>query len=647
MIALGGWRGGKSERGDSSSTVFIASTQEAIDSGWLLQALDYAEQRLAAKEIPVTFLPWNDAFGAGDMTAEKLVSFSSTVGAAIVVLTGDDSTESRGEQSSSPRDNLVFESGLFLSHLGFGKVLLLREKNSKVPSDLLGVNLVSFSKPDDDSPSKVAIQNLGREICEFVSAVFAKTPSDEENPVTRAITKSLERTEAHSSEIRSAIAGRPRHGDPIPMPDACMAYVDAVDEVQGAFLTTTYLDSAFWTLKQMPVIEANRKLADRVREGGTAKRLILLPQPIEKELTAQREKRRSLRTSHPKLVERMDREFNSLAKANKNLDESGFQVKVVFDHDDLWEDLPEGINFSAGDTELAVFDKDRIDIYSGFTRSGLPAAKVFDRTTHRNFKTIYELTLGYVDELWNSGHAEDFSVFEAEMQDVIEESKAEVDYEPNWLLKYDADADENDARLKREELTFVIDSLSGSEEVGRHLDLGTCTGRYLEALRQQLTIKESVGVDYDPDCIAHCKRAHQEMLRNGGFRIVDADIRNSDSLPSERFDIITCMMGTLCHLRRASERHPYDDPWQAGLENLASRLTEDGDAFVAIWNAGTVAGGNGSMLLSIYPRRSNEILLKQSPPPEEFESRLEQAKLKSVAHALIEQRLHVYHLRHA
>jgi len=238
--------------------VFIASTEEAIASGWLLQALDHAEKRLAAKEVPVNFLPWNDAFGPGDMTAEKLVSFSSTVGAAIVVLTGDDNTESRGEETASPRDNLVFESGLFLSHLGFDKVLLLREESSKVPSDLLGVNLVSFRKPDD---SKVAIQNLGREICEFVSSAFTKVSPDGEGSVTRAITKSLQRTEAHSSEIRTAIAGRPRHGDPIPMPDACMAYVDAVDEVQNTFLTTTYLDSSFWTIKQIPVIEANSKLA--------------------------------------------------------------------------------------------------------------------------------------------------------------------------------------------------------------------------------------------------------------------------------------------------------------------------------------------------------------------------------------------------
>lgn len=645
MIGFSGWLSGKGDRGDTPS-VFIASTQEAIDNGWLLKALSHAEARLADKEVPVNFLPWNEFFGPGDMTAEKLVGFASTVGAAIVVLTGDDSTQSRGEESSSPRDNLVFESGLFLSHLGFGKVLLLREENSKIPSDLLGVNLISFKKPDGDSPSAIAIQNLGREICEFVSSVFTKSSGEVDGSVTRAITKSLQRTEAHSSEIRAAISGRPRHGDPIPMPDACMAYVDAVDEVESTFLTTTYLDSSFWTMRQMPVIEANNKLADRMKEGGTARRLILLSQPFEDEIKAQRERRRSLRTAHPNLVEQMDREFKSLARANKNLNESGFSVKVVFDHDDLWQGLPEKMPFSEGETELAVFDSDRIDVYSGFTGNGLPAAEVFDKTTHRSFETIYELTSSYVDELWNSDHAEDFSVFETEMQEVIDENRFEIDYEANWLLKYDADADENDARLKREEMAFVVDALSGNGNVEKHLDLGTCTGRYLAALRQCLDIDVSVGVDYDSDCIAHCKRVHRELLQNNRFRIVDADLRYSDSLPGERFDLVTCMMGTLCHLRMGQVRGPYDDAWQLGLENLAGRLAEGGDAFVAVWNTGTSVGNNGSPLLSIYPRRTNEILLRQSPSPEEFEGRLEQAKLRAVSHGLIEQRLHVYHLRH-
>jgi hypothetical protein len=352
------------------------------------------------------------------------------------------------------------------------------------------------------------------------------------------------------------------------------------------------------------------------------------------------------------MVEQMDQEFSAFEKSNMDLVDSGFDVKVVYDHGELWRYLPEGMHFSSGDSELAVFDEDRIDIYSGFTKNGLPSARVFGRTTHRSFKTIYDMTINYVNGLWESPYAEDFASFAKELGSVIEENQYELDYEPNWLLKYDDDADQGDARLKQEELTFVIESLAGGgngSSIERHLDLGTCTGRYLAALREHLEIGVSIGVDLDSDCIEHCKRKHRDALKNERrFRIMDADIRDSESLPGENFDLITCMMGTLCHLRRESSTGgPYEDPWQEGLHNLAVRLAKDGDAFVAIWNTDSLPGSSTPSLLSIYPRRSTEILLKQSPAKNEFEARLEQANLKAVSHSLIEKRLHVYHLQHA
>jgi SAM-dependent methyltransferase len=654
MIGFSGWRGSKGDRGDKSSTVFVASSKEAIDSEWLLEALQIAQDKLRDDGVPASFELWNQAFEPNEMTAEAIVGIARTVGAAIVVLTADDETHSRGTSSLAPRDNLLFEAGLFLSHLGFGRVLLLREDKSKVPTDLLGVTLPSFSKPPgEERLDGVATQRLGQRICRFVSDVFDSPAADAESSVTRAIQKSVERAEARSTEIRSAISGPPRHEVPIPLQDAPMAYVDAVEEVQDTFIATTYLDSAFWTMRQVPVIEANESLAERIEKaGGTAKRLILLTQPIEAEIRSQRERRRSLRSMQPRMVERMDKEFNALAKANKDLVRSGFDVRVAFDHDDLWKLYLNGVMpFSAGDTELAVFDQDRIDIYSGFTSNGMPTAKVFGSSTHRGFRTIYDQTIEYVNELWHSDHAEDFGVFAGELSDLITESAYELDYESNWLLKYDEDADPGDARLKQEELKFVLEALANQSDAlegARHLDLGTCTGRYLAKLRERLAIELSIGVDLDADCIDHCKRVHAALLKDEHrFRIIDADIRKSESLPNEKFDLVTCMMGTLCHLRRISERSgSFEDPWQSGLENLAARLESDGDAFVAIWNTEDVPGSLPP-LLSIYPQRSRELLLKHSPSQKEFESRLEQARLRSVSHGLIEKRLHVYHLQHA
>ena len=654
MIGFSGWRPGRGEREDNSSTVFVASTQEAINAGWLLEALRWAEKRLAEEGKTAKFELWNDAFRSGEMTAEAIVGIARTVGAAIVVLTGDDETTSRGSSAPAPRDNLIFEAGLFLANLDFGRVLLLREEDSKVPTDLLGVTLPSFSKPEgEETLSGVAIQQLGQTICRFVGEALDVSASDTESSVTRAIKKSLERVEARSNEVRSAISGPARYETPIPLLDASMSYVDAVEEVQDTFITTTYLDSAFWTMRQVPVIEANESLADRIEQaGGTAKRLILLTQPIEDEIKSQRERRKSLRSMQPKLVERMDKEFNALAKANKDLVRSGFDVRVAFDRDELWNVYLDGVvPFSPGDTELAVFDHDRIDIYSGFTKNGMPSAEVLGSTTHRGFGTIYDRTVEYVNELWHSDHAEDFEDFATELGDLITESEWELDYEPNWLLKYDEDADPGDARLKQEEMKFVLQALSNGhspKEGARHLDLGTCTGRYLAKLRQELKIDVSVGVDLDSDCIDRCKRIHRVLLEDERrCRIIDADIRIGESLPNEQFDLVTCMMGTLCHLRRISKRSDsFDDPWQKGLENLATRLDRSGDAFVAIWNTEDLQS-SAPILLSIYPQRSREILLKHSPGQKELDKRFEQAGLQALSHSLIEKRLHVYHLQHA
>lgn len=655
-FGIGNLLTGRSDREESSS-VFVASTQEAIDSGWLLEALEFAEKRLGDCEVLADFLLWNTALDPGDLTVDRLIAFSGTVGAAVVVLTGDDKTTSRGAQSPSPRDNLVLEAGIFLSQLGRDRVLILREEDSKVPSDLLGVTLPSFHTRDDEgSPSKVAIQSLGLRICEFIQSAFARAPQGRESAVAKAVSKSLDKLDAEAREVRSAIS-RQAHGDePIAMPNAAMpsaamAYVDAVQEVKETFLATTYLDSAFWTRRHIPIIEANERLVERLDQGGSAKRLILLSRSVSDELKSQRERRRSLRTFQPAAVEQMDKEFNIFSRANLDLLESGFEIKVVYDHDELWRELPQKMYFSPGETELAVFDQDRIDVYSGFARGGAPTARLFGAATHERFRTIYDVTLAYIDELWNSKYAEDFLTFEAQLRQIITESEFEVDYEPNWLLKYDDDADEGDAHLKRREMDFVLEALRGREsgsEVARHLDLGTCTGRYLAALRELMNSEGmSIGVDLDVDCIDHCKRKHANALQNERqFRVIDADIRDPESLPKERFDLVTCMMGTLCHLRREpiAEGH-YGDHWQEGLQNLADRLSSDGDAFVAFWNTEVTTNGTAP-LLSIYPQRSAEILLRQSPSKEEFEARLGQAGLRVEAHDLLEKRLHVYHLRH-
>jgi SAM-dependent methyltransferase len=639
--------GRRDDRDDGSSTVFIASTKEAMDGAWLVNALELVEDRLKDK---VSLKTWTSAFDSGDMTGEKLIAYAKSIGAAVVVLTGDDETTSRGEEQSSPRDNLILEAGIFISQLGFGRVLLLRERGAKLPSDLLGVTLGVFDGPDQDGQmTDVKTRRLAQAISEFIERAIKETELEEDTAVTRAVKTTLERAEASIEQVRDVIAGRSRPANGVKLPDPTNAYLDGVEEVRESFMTTTYLDSKFWTMRETGAVKANQYLMTRLEEGGSAKRLILLNRSIEAELKFQRDQRRLLRSGQPESVELMDREFGVFYSDNAKLVEKGFEVKVVFDQDEAHEQLPGPMNFREGEDELALFDDERIDIYSGFTKKrALPSARMFT-DANDDFTEIQAMTVDYFNSLWNSERAVDFLDFGDLLNGVIEDCRYEIDYEKNWLLRYDQDADDDDASLKNDELEYVLEVLGkGTREGIRHLDLGTCTGRYIRELRKEFDVTLSVGVDFDQDCLRHCRGILIGSEGSDGLQIIDADIRRADALPSGKFDVITCMMGTLCHLRRLPDKEgQFEDHWQTGLENLATLLAEDGDAFVGIWNVDRPDDGSSGSLLSIYPDRSTKILLELSPPIEEFEQRLAQARLRSVSHQLVRQCLHVFHLQNA
>jgi CRP/FNR family cyclic AMP-dependent transcriptional regulator len=93
--------------------------------------------------------PWNDGvFQASYTSIESLFSFAQEADFAALVLTNDDVTKSRGKRNASPRDNVIFELGLFMGTLGRERVFILKPKglDIKIPSDLLGVTCLEYLK---------------------------------------------------------------------------------------------------------------------------------------------------------------------------------------------------------------------------------------------------------------------------------------------------------------------------------------------------------------------------------------------------------------------------------------------------------------------------------------------------------------------
>ena len=87
---------------------------------------------------------------------------------ALLVLTPDDKIEQIRRETktgSCPRDNVVFETGLFMGTLGAERVFLAQQTcgNLVLPSDLFGATKPSFSfDPDDKITSTASISNVAQ-----------------------------------------------------------------------------------------------------------------------------------------------------------------------------------------------------------------------------------------------------------------------------------------------------------------------------------------------------------------------------------------------------------------------------------------------------------------------------------------------------
>lgn len=118
--------------------VFIGSSSEALE---VAEAIQFGLQDAAECTI------WHqEVFGLGATTIESIVESSAKFDFAVLVLTPDDTTFTRGKEFRGPRDNLVFELGLFTGILGRARTILVHPKdpNFRLPSDLAGVTTATY-----------------------------------------------------------------------------------------------------------------------------------------------------------------------------------------------------------------------------------------------------------------------------------------------------------------------------------------------------------------------------------------------------------------------------------------------------------------------------------------------------------------------
>lgn len=124
--------------------VFVASSSEGLPVVKAARLLLLQELRETA-EIE----PWTRAFQLSATYIESLEKAASEADFAVLVLTPDDVTTSRKKERLAPRDNVIFELGLFMGALGRERCFLLQDARHglRLPSDLLGVHAATYTEP--------------------------------------------------------------------------------------------------------------------------------------------------------------------------------------------------------------------------------------------------------------------------------------------------------------------------------------------------------------------------------------------------------------------------------------------------------------------------------------------------------------------
>jgi len=113
--------------------------------------------------------PWTTSFNPGTTTLERLLEIAHEVDFAAFVFARDDwtsvntSTASESAQAS-PRDNVVFEAGLFGGILGMRRTFILHASGSKLPTDLLGLTCVRYGETTTATEVKVVNQKIRKAI---------------------------------------------------------------------------------------------------------------------------------------------------------------------------------------------------------------------------------------------------------------------------------------------------------------------------------------------------------------------------------------------------------------------------------------------------------------------------------------------------
>jgi hypothetical protein len=142
--------------------IFLGSSKQQEK---LVQALKRGLEEVAHVE------PWTTSFNPGTTALERLEELAHEVDFAAFIFARDDWTTKSPPASdpedagqASPRDNVVFEAGLFSGALGMRRTFILHASGAKLPTDLLGLTSIRYDDAATAAEVRVINQKLRKAI---------------------------------------------------------------------------------------------------------------------------------------------------------------------------------------------------------------------------------------------------------------------------------------------------------------------------------------------------------------------------------------------------------------------------------------------------------------------------------------------------
>jgi len=138
-----------------AALISLPNNRPYLFLGCSSESLRIAEEiQLGLKHSDLETIAWtNGVFGPSGVPIDDLMRVVNEADFAVFVFSPDDKTTSRGDEYDAPRDNVVFELGLFMGRLDRRRTFIVKEQRTdvKIPTDLLGITPLTYVYRDGSS----------------------------------------------------------------------------------------------------------------------------------------------------------------------------------------------------------------------------------------------------------------------------------------------------------------------------------------------------------------------------------------------------------------------------------------------------------------------------------------------------------------